>query len=245
VYHELLQGAAVADVAKAVSADTMQAEMVVQSTAEGSLLCGTLGLPLARDTQLPYTYTPHTDVQPSLQPLSTAASAQQQQQLPPPPFRVPYTPLVPALLRTIRSYVQDSASYLRGLLPPWELETAVTLHRDRLVAVLVLEQLTPRINTLCTQGRLEESMRAVSATWALSVAGSSLASHTSHVSAPLAEQDPQVARWTAAAAVAAAAEQADMQLPDNGNSAAPLTHTPGGVSSARYVTDVTPYGISQ
>lgn len=48
--------------------------------------------------------------------------------------QAPFTPSLPGLLEEVRKYVLDSLAYLEGLVPDWELPSAVFGQRNRMIA---------------------------------------------------------------------------------------------------------------
>ncbi len=153
-YHELQLADAAAQVQRILAADPLTAEVRVKDAQAARQLCVTLGLPAQLDTS--------TAAAPSTAGAKdggagggggggggVAAGG-----LPATPFAAPFTPLVPQLLRVVRGYVQDSASYLRGLLPAWEMEEALTQARDRMVQRVVVEALLGRAAALAQKNQV-------------------------------------------------------------------------------------------
>ena len=160
-YHELLTAAAAASIARALESDSLTAELAVRSESAARELCVEFGLPCqfdgavdgvggvpawgrAKQPNNPTQSLP-TTTQLGSQSKSTAVGAVGavgtktsggggSRGVPPTPFTAPFTALVPALLRVVRGFVADSAAYLRGLVPPWELHVALLQPRDRMVS---------------------------------------------------------------------------------------------------------------
>ncbi|GAB4817780.1 hypothetical protein N2152v2_004826 [Parachlorella kessleri] len=62
------------------------------------------------------------------------------------PFKAPFTPLVPDLVRVIRGYVVDSVAYLQGLVSVGEVVPAARQYRDRMLARVVVDALQKRVD---------------------------------------------------------------------------------------------------
>lgn len=69
-----------------------------------------------------------------------------------PPFRAPFTPMVPLLVRTIRGYIADSVGYLKGLVSVGEVVPASKQYRDRMLARVVGGQLMRRVEACGRDG---------------------------------------------------------------------------------------------
>lgn len=128
-YHELLTADAMAEANRIVASDPLTREVTVTTASLADSLCTTLGLPPRLDAAT--TDTSNATPAPPFPRAGTQSGAVAdaapggKASLPALPFSAPFTPLVPALLKVVRGYVQDSAAYLRNLIPPWDLEDAL------------------------------------------------------------------------------------------------------------------------
>ncbi|KAK9819680.1 hypothetical protein WJX72_001042 [[Myrmecia] bisecta] len=112
-YHELLGTGVAPQVSAAVTNDRLDA-VVVRSEAVARQLNEELGLPLSFQTQA------------------------EPRRL---PYDLPFSEMVPALLRVVRGYIEDSISYLAGLVSPGEVLPVARQYRDRMLTKIMIETL--------------------------------------------------------------------------------------------------------
>jgi len=166
-YHELAMSALSKDLAKLLAADSL-AEYTIKSEGQLKECVKVLGLPLRLEGAKGSSAGPVTL-----------------------PFLAPFSPCVPALLRSVRSYVDDSLSYLEGLCSSWELCPAVLYYRNKMMSKVVVEALQARISSAIMEGAVQGCMRMVANAWCLLQCLDTLNEWTVGQTRPLVQQQQQ------------------------------------------------------
>ena len=79
----------------------------------------------------------------------------------------PFTPCVPGLVEEVRKYVLDSLSYLEGLVPDWELPSAVFNQRNRMISKVLVESMQSKVTSCLKKNDVLAAMHMASNAWSI------------------------------------------------------------------------------